>query len=116
MKQLKTAEWKAFLLVYGPAVMQGAIELPYWRNFLDLSRLYGLLLNSIIRPTHLREIKTLAERFVITHEKLYYTDLRDQDSLPRISVCTLQRHSLLHIASDVRNWGPASIFAQWLPE
>ena len=116
IKKLKTAEWKAFLLVYGPALMQGANERANWLNLLDLSRLYGLLLNHTLQPSHVKSIKRLAERFVKQHEKLYNTDLKGRDSLPRIQVCTLQRHSLLHLADDVLNWGPASMFAQWLPE
>ena len=116
IKQLKTAEWKALLLVYGPAIMQGATERAHWLNLLDLSRMYGLLLNHTLRPTHIKSIGILAARFVRQHEKLYYTDLKDSDSFPRIQVCTLQRHSLLHLVDDVLNWGPASIFAQWLPE
>ena len=116
IKRLKTAEWKAFLLVYGPAILQGAIPTAYWKNFCDLSHLYSLLLHPTVRPTHVNDIRDTAERFVKQHEKLYYTDFREVDTFPRIQVCTLQRHSLLHLADDVLNWGPASIFAQWLPE
>lgn len=55
-----------------------------------------------------------------TYQRLYYDRFQDmgkeRDNLPRIQACTLQPHSLLHLAEDVKNWGPASIFAQWLPE
>ena len=113
---LKTAEWKAFLLVYGPAVMQDAIPRSYWENLRDLCKLYALLLQPVIGPEDIRNIRKWSVRFVREHENLYYYNHRGRDSLPRLQVCTLQRHSLLHIAQDVQNWGPASIFAQWLPE
>ena len=83
-KQLKTAEWKSLLLVYDPAIMQGATERAHWFNLLDLSRMYGLLLNHTLRPSHIGSIGILAARFVRQHEKLYYTDLKDSDSFPRI--------------------------------
>ena len=116
LKQLKTAEWKALLLVYSPAIMQGATERLHWLNLLDLRRMYGLLLNHTVPPSHVKSIEILTVRFVRQHEKLYYTDLKDSDSFSRIQVCTLQRHSLLHLVDDVLNWGPATKFAQWLPE
>ena len=96
--------------------MQGATERAHWLNLLDLSCMYGPLLNHTVPPSHVKSIGILAARFVRQHEKLYYTDLRYSDSFPLIQVCTLQRHSLLHLVDDVLNWGPASIFAQRSPE
>ena len=101
LKQLKTAEWKALLLVYGPAIMQGATERAHWLNLLDPSRMYRLLLNHTLFLSHVKSIEILAARFVIHHEKLYYTDLKDRDSFPGIQGCTLQRHSLLNLEDDV---------------
>ena len=70
IKQLETAEWKALLLVYSPAIMQGTTERAHWLDFFDLSRMYGLLLKHTLRPSHIKSIGILAARFVRQHEKL----------------------------------------------
>ncbi|KAF1936319.1 hypothetical protein EJ02DRAFT_298220, partial [Clathrospora elynae] len=116
----KTAEWKAFLLVYGPAFLLHAIPPEYYKNFKDLSDLYSLLLNRTTSHEDIRRIRKLSTRFVRQYQYLFYTQFNNMgtnvDNLPRLQVCTLQPHSLLHLADDVENWGPASTFAQWLPE
>ena len=116
----KTAEWKAFLLVYGPALLMDTIPKPYWKNFNDLSQLYQILLNQAVQSTDIDAIQAMATRFVQGYEKLYYRDFKDMtnkyNNLPRYRVCTLQPHSLLHLADNVADWGPAKNYAQWLPE
>ena len=93
----KAAEWKAWLLFFGVPLLDQRLHEEYFGNFRVLSQLYELATRKQIADEDINRIKDLAQSFVQTFEHLYY-----YGHPSRISVCTLQIHSLLHFASYTR--------------
>ena len=104
----KAAEWKAWLLFFGVPLLDQRLHEEYFGNFRVLSQLYELATRKQIADEDINRIKDLAQSFVQTFEHLYY-----YGHPSRISVCTLQIHSLLHFASYIRDFGPACYFWQF---
>jgi hypothetical protein len=104
----KAAEWKAWLLLFGVPLLDQRLHEGYLANFRTLSQLYAVATQKQVAEGDVNRVKELTESFVRTFEHLYYGGQPD-----RVSVCTLQIHSLLHFASYMRDFGPACYYWQF---
>ena len=102
------AEWKAWLLYYGPPLLWKKLDESYLANFRDLGDIFRLATAQEVWRHHTHEIRDLAWRFVRSYEQLYY---RQEDD--RLPVCTINIHSILHYADWIRDLGPACYFWQF---
>ena len=107
-KSFKAAEWKSFLTLTGPPLLDQNLDSKCVENFRQLSKLYSMATATSLTEPEVQEIGTLAKKFVTGFEELY---VRDEDI--RLSLCTINVHSLLHIEDHIRDLGPAKYFTQF---
>ena len=84
-------------------------ELPpaYFTNFMQFRELYRIITQQTITDEDYTQVEYLARQFVREFERLYYNN--DPKFL---SVCTVQNHYLLHLAENIRDFGPPCRYAQ----
>jgi Transposase family tnp2 len=107
-KGFKAAEWKAWLIHYGPPLLWKHLHERYLANFRILGQFYKLSTAPLISRDSVQKIAALARQFVGSYEELYYRN--EQERLP---VCTINIHSILHYADWIRDCGPACYFWQF---
>lgn len=105
----KASEWKMWLLFFGPALLQNCLKPQFRDNFLVLADIYA----TATRPFNadaasvIPRLHTLCEQFVRSYQQLYF------DNKDRMPACTVNVHSILHLAEDVEHLGPACYFWQF---
>lgn len=107
-KGFKAAEWKAWLIHYGPPLLWTHLHELYLENFRDLRSFYNLATSPTILGPDVARIAAIARKFVCSYEEIYYRN--EQDRLP---VCTINIHSILHFADWIADLGPACYFWQF---
>lgn len=107
-RSFKASEWKSFLENWGPAVMAEHIGDLAYGNLLVLCRILHLASKFIITQDEITRLRQLCLTFVKGFERIYYRG--NKDCLP---VCTVNIHSLLHLADHIEDWGPASYWWQF---
>jgi len=95
IKHWKAAEFRSFLLIWGPIVMRYILPEQYYAHFLLLSGAMTLLLGYRITQADLTLARANLVWFLDMFEVLY-----------GIRWCSKTIHSLLHLVSDVRMFGP----------
>jgi hypothetical protein len=104
----KAAEWKAWLLHYGPPLLWKHLPEQYLANFRILGTFFRKATQTTLAAHEVNDIATLAESFVKSFEESYF---RDEDD--RLPVCTINVHSILHFSDWIRDCGPACYFWQF---
>lgn len=104
----KAAEWKAWLLLYGPSLLEQRLPEKYLVNFRDLRRIYFLSTKQCVTATDVQNIHNLAIKFVRNFEDLYY-----RHEVTRLSVCRINVHSLLHLAKNIEACASAAYWWQF---
>ena len=80
-------------------------------NYCALMYLALIMSMSTSYQLTLQEIDEI-EKHLIAFVKWYY-DTFYQGCQERLPVCKYTAHALLHIAKDMRNWGPSSYYWQY---
>jgi hypothetical protein len=88
----KAAQWKAFLSVFGTAVMYEYLPPDVLSNFCDLQTIWCIVTMRIVNPDALAVLKVVVKRFVRDFEKIYYNQVD-----ARLPVCTINIHWTLHL-------------------
>jgi len=91
----KASEFRSFLLFYGPVVLRGVLPDEYYRHFIFLSEAIFVLLGDSISFDELDHAERLLQHFCLMFSALYSKGKE-----------TINIHSLLHLADDVRDLGP----------
>ena len=91
----KASELRSFLLFYGPIVLRSVLPEEYYRHFIFLSEAIFVLLGDSISFEELDHAEKLLQHFCLMFSALYSAGKE-----------TINIHSLLHLADDVRNLGP----------
>ena len=91
----KASELRAFLLFYGPIVLNGILPQPWYDHFLCLSEAIHLLLRDRITDGDLKYAQALLNYFSEYFEKLY-----GQEN------CSANFHRHQHVCDTVSNLGP----------
>ena len=91
----KASELRSFLLFYGPIVLRSVLPEEYYRHFIFLSEAIFVLLGDSISFEELDHAGKLLQHFCLMFSALYSAGKE-----------TINIHSLLHLADDVRNLGP----------
>ncbi len=107
-KSFKAAEWKAWLIHYGPPLLWKHLHDTYLANFRDLGTFYRLATAPVVARSDVSRIATIARKFVCSYEEIYYRN--EQERLP---VCTINIHSILHFADWITDCGPSCYFWQF---
>ena len=107
-KGFKAAEWKAWLIHYGPPLLWKHLHETYLANFRDLGIFYRLATTPVMSRSEIPRIAAIARKFVSTYEKIYYRGQQE-----RLPVCTINIHSILHFADWITDFGPACYFWQF---
>jgi Domain of unknown function (DUF4218) len=110
-RSFRAAEWKAWLLLYGVPILNDRLKAPYVANFRELGRIYSIATAHTITERKRDVLARLASRFVQEYERLYY---RGEDR--RLPVCSINIHSILHLAQNIRDNGPACYWWQFTME
>jgi hypothetical protein len=100
--QFKAAEWKAFLDLYGPALMYNHIPDDAHANFCLLSEIWTRATQRSITYDDIDFIERSAIEFVREYERIYY-----HGDPQRMPACSINNHWLLHLADYIRDNGPA---------
>jgi tnp2 family transposase/uncharacterized protein DUF4218 len=100
-KGYKAAEWEAWLKHYGPPLLDQHLGNDYVRNFCQLGRIYSLATQHEIQAHDIPHLNALTIDFVREYERLYYCQEKK-----RLPVCSVNIHSLLHIAPNAEDTGP----------
>ena len=98
MQYWKASEFRSFLLFYGPIVLDGILPQEHYTHFIFLSilsRAIFILLGDSITYKELEHAERLLQHFCLMFSALYSEGKE-----------TINVHSLLHLADDVRNLGP----------
>ena len=107
-KGFKAAEWKAWLIHYGPPLLWEHLDETYLANFRDLGTFYKLATAPVVSSDDVSRIALIARRFVSCYEEIYY-----RNEPARLPVCTINIHSILHFADWITDCGPACYFWQF---
>lgn len=108
----KAAEWKMWLLSYGPALLEGRLKDEYRSNFLLLDRIYAITYSHSMDRSQTVQLRAMCRDFVQEFQELYFT-IRGEDNMP---ACTINVHAILHLAEeDVENSVQHATFgsSQW---
>ncbi|KDQ10505.1 hypothetical protein BOTBODRAFT_163812 [Botryobasidium botryosum FD-172 SS1] len=95
--------WTLFL---GPVLLWKFLKKPYYDHFVDLVTLLTVCMRFELTPTDVRFIRDGFVKWVQRYEELYY-----RSDTHRLPVCTINVHSLLHIADSIEQCGP--VWAYW---
>ena len=87
--------FRSFLLFYGPIVSRGILAEEHYTHFIFLSEAIFILLGDSITYKELEQAERLLQHFCLMFSALYSEGKE-----------TINVHSLLHLADDVRNLGP----------
>lgn len=97
----KAVEYRNFLLYYGPVVLKGRLKTDLlFEHFMKFNVAMTILISPRFSASHSDIADRLIREFISEAEKLY------GDGIYVYNV-----HSLLHIVSDVRNYGPLDSFS-----
>jgi hypothetical protein len=107
-KGFKAAEWKAWLIHYGPPLLWKHLPETYLANFRDLGTFYRLATAPVVSIDDVLQIALIARKFVCSYEEIYY-----RNEPARLPVCTINIHSILHFADWITDCGPACYFWQF---
>src|SRR5579871_1746895 len=107
-KGFKAAEWKAWLIHYGPPLLWKHLHETYLANFRDLGIFYRLATTPVMSRSEIPRIAAIARKFVSTYEKIYYRGQQE-----RLPVCTINIHSIIHFSDWIADSGPACYFWQF---
>ena len=107
----KAAEWKAWVKVISPVVLQGRLPEPYYREWVNLVKAVSLTTDYSICANDIPRLRIVVARFVVHYEELYY-----QHRLVRLPACRAVFHALLHVADCMEWLGPTWPYAEWTME
>lgn len=96
----KATEFRFFLLYSGPVVLKSILRTALYKNFLALHCATFLVSSPTLCTQYGDYAESLFQHFVETFAKLYGAD--------RVSYNV---HCVLHLANDVRNYGPVDVFS-----
>jgi hypothetical protein len=99
----KAAQWKAFLSVFGPAVLYEYLPPDAHRNFCNLQDIWLIATMRTITPAAMATLKLLVVQFVQDYEAIYYR--KDENRLP---TCTVNIYWILHLPTCIEQNGPSS--------
>ena len=91
----KASEFRSFLLFYEPIVLRDILSYEHYAHFVFLSEAIFVLLGESITLRELDHAEKLLLHFCLMFSALYSKGKE-----------TINVHSLLHLADDVRNLGP----------
>ncbi|TGO31563.1 hypothetical protein BHYA_0524g00010 [Botrytis hyacinthi] len=108
-KGYKAAEWEEFLVRDGTILLTNLSGFePYLENFTLLRDIYILCRKRSISEKDIDNLEQKSRDFVRTFQNLYYQGKED-----RMKVCKINLHSLLHLASQIKDLGPGWVFWAW---
>ena len=91
----KASEFRSFLLFYGPIVLRDILPDEHYKHFIFSSEAIFILLGESVTLHELDHAEKLLQHFCLMFSALYPEGKE-----------TINVHSLLHLADDVRNLGP----------
>ena len=92
----EAAEWKEWVKVIYPAVLQGRLPGPPYRERVNPVEAIGLATEYSIRADDIPRLRIMMARFVRHYEELYY-----QHKLVHLPTCRAVFHALLHVPDCV---------------
>ena len=92
----KAAEWKSWVKVISPIVLQARLPEPYYREWVNLVKAITLATDYSIERAHVSKLRIMMVRFVRHYEDDYY-----QHKIARLPACRAVFHGLLHVADSV---------------
>ena len=95
MQYWKASEFCLFLLFYAPIVLHSILPQEHYKHFIFLSEAIFILLGDSNTYKELEHTERLLQHFCLMFSALYSEGKE-----------TINVHSLLHLADDVRNLGP----------
>ena len=98
----KATQFRSFLLYTGPAVLKGVLKEPLYKNFILLHSAVTILVDSdlVMIPQNVEYADQLLIAFVKTFQHIYGKVHMSHNV-----------HNLLHLAADVRSFGPLDNFS-----
>lgn len=94
-KQWKASEFRAWLLYYSLPVLSGLLPVDYIYHLSLFVSAMHILLNDTVSLADIDLAHSLLDHFYKLTPQLY-----------PIEICTMNLHSLIHLAQFVRSWGP----------
>ena len=91
----KATEFRQFLLYYGSLVLKGKLPTKLWQHFLCLTTAITILVSPSLSLRHCDYAQELLTFFVETFAQIYGAEY-----------LVYNVHSLIHIADDVKRFGP----------
>ncbi|CAN7987314.1 unnamed protein product [Ixodes hexagonus] len=96
----KAVEFRSFLLYFGPALLRRHLEKQFYTHFMKLSCAMAILASPKFALTHCDLAESLLRQFVSEAGTLYGN-----------GIYVYNIHSLIHLAQDVRQFGPVDTFS-----
>ena len=107
-KTWKAEECRLFTCYYTPVLLQGHMGRRYMKGVRFISDLYDLISRPVLSLYDVGEIQRLAVGFFEHFESDYF-----QFDEERIHLCRSTIHAFLHLADNVRLFGPPLIYSQF---
>lgn len=108
VKSFKAEELQNLLIFYLRPLCYNRINGVVFKAIQSLVLAIALATSYEITNEEIDEIETHIERFTEWYYETFY-----QGKEERLPACKYTVHGLLHLATDIRNWGPASCFWQY---
>ena len=106
-----SADWVSFFQVYAAPALVRHLPTLYAENFLRFRELVRITQLQSFTPTAINELQHRVVDFVRQFETMFYNSKPDQ-----MWACTIQIHSLLHVASNIRDFGSPIYYWQYAME
>ena len=104
----KTAEWKAWLTVYGTPCLLPYLTYEYLQNFVVLGHLFTLAKKQQLSRSEVDLIRVLCTSFLQSYELLYYENIER-----RMKLCTINFHYLIYLQQHLMDAGPSCCWWQF---
>lgn len=108
VKSYKATEWFDWIMIFSVPMLSGRLPdyaLHHWILFRDAAR---LAVQVQVSQAMIQVIESKLREFVERAETIYYQGISH-----RLPLCTSQLHSLLHVASNLKDLGPSFVYWQY---